>query len=299
VDSNNRSEVLQTSPFASWVPRRVTEHSRLLKKADRLRCRVPAALRRTHPSEWVPEYASRLGSRGALHLGLFEQPGQNEFFSNLIGNSPATVLRKEHGLCPTGETGCPFSISSEWWSTVTTRHGGCGVRMKDSGFGENWKHSRRLDHWEPRATLRVARRFLRHNGGRDEPTGPSQLERQVVHRPPCVFAGRTCDGSGYPSDGSSTQSWDGDVSGVRSSSGCYRINAAVWLAAASSTRMRCVGNRSPGRRAGSKNFSSRLSSHVHDRGRWCGNNLTRIPGHGSISSCRGTHAWMRPTPFTT
>ena len=54
--------------------------SRLLKKAHLLRWRARAALRRTHLSEWVPEYASRLESLAALHLGLFKQPGPKRVF---------------------------------------------------------------------------------------------------------------------------------------------------------------------------------------------------------------------------
>jgi hypothetical protein len=44
--------------------------SRLLKKAHLRRWRARAALRRTS------KYASRLASRAALHLDLFEQPGR-------------------------------------------------------------------------------------------------------------------------------------------------------------------------------------------------------------------------------
>jgi len=31
----------------------------------------------------TPKYASLLGISGALHLGIFEQPEKNQFFSNL------------------------------------------------------------------------------------------------------------------------------------------------------------------------------------------------------------------------
>jgi hypothetical protein len=59
--------------------RSLEKPSRLLKKAHLRRWRAPATLRRTR------KYASRLGSRAALHLDLFEQPGKNKFFSSLLG----------------------------------------------------------------------------------------------------------------------------------------------------------------------------------------------------------------------
>jgi hypothetical protein len=66
------------SPLCSAPP-----PSRLLKKAHLRRptCggypRAPATLRRTR------KYASRLGSRTALHLDLFEQPGRKQVFQHL------------------------------------------------------------------------------------------------------------------------------------------------------------------------------------------------------------------------
>jgi hypothetical protein len=52
--------------------------SRLLKNAHLLRFPHPSSLRRTF------KYASLLGISGALHLGIFEQPGGDHFFSNLL-----------------------------------------------------------------------------------------------------------------------------------------------------------------------------------------------------------------------
>jgi hypothetical protein len=53
--------------------------SRLLKKAHLRRCRVCALV-----AAYL-EYASLGSSRGALHLDLFEQPGEGGFFSNVLG----------------------------------------------------------------------------------------------------------------------------------------------------------------------------------------------------------------------
>jgi hypothetical protein len=50
---------------------------RLLKNAHLLRFPHPSSLRRTS------KYASLLRTSGAFHLGIFEQPAGNEFFSNL------------------------------------------------------------------------------------------------------------------------------------------------------------------------------------------------------------------------
>jgi hypothetical protein len=49
---------------------------RLLKNAHLLRFPHPSSLRRTS------KYASLLRISGALHLGIFEQPAENAFFSN-------------------------------------------------------------------------------------------------------------------------------------------------------------------------------------------------------------------------
>jgi hypothetical protein len=53
--------------------------SRLLKNAHLLRFPHLSSLRRTS------KYASFLRISGALHLGIFEQPGENHFFSKLLG----------------------------------------------------------------------------------------------------------------------------------------------------------------------------------------------------------------------
>ena len=50
--------------------------SRLLKNAHLRRCPYPSSLRRTS------KYASLLRISGALHLGIFEQPAGNDFFSS-------------------------------------------------------------------------------------------------------------------------------------------------------------------------------------------------------------------------
>ncbi len=52
--------------------------SRLLKNAHLLRFPHPSSLRRTY------KYASFLRISGALHLAIFEQPSEIEFFSNLL-----------------------------------------------------------------------------------------------------------------------------------------------------------------------------------------------------------------------
>jgi hypothetical protein len=51
---------------------------RLLKNAHLLRFPHPSSLRRTS------KYASLLRISGAFHLGIFEQPEKNQFFSNLL-----------------------------------------------------------------------------------------------------------------------------------------------------------------------------------------------------------------------
>jgi hypothetical protein len=48
--------------------------TRLLKNAHLLRFPHPSSLRRTS------KYASLLRISGALHLGIFEQPDENDFF---------------------------------------------------------------------------------------------------------------------------------------------------------------------------------------------------------------------------
>jgi hypothetical protein len=53
----------------------------LLKNGHLLRFPHPSSLRRT------AKYASLLRISGALHLALFEQPGKDDFFSNLLMNN--------------------------------------------------------------------------------------------------------------------------------------------------------------------------------------------------------------------
>jgi len=55
-----------------------SDSSRLLEKAHLLRFPHPSSLRRTS------KYASFLRISDALHLGLFEQPPKNDFFSKLV-----------------------------------------------------------------------------------------------------------------------------------------------------------------------------------------------------------------------
>jgi len=57
----------------------------VLKKAHLRRWLTRAALRRTR------EYASDLASLAALHLALFEQPEEIEFFSNLLSRCHRTT----------------------------------------------------------------------------------------------------------------------------------------------------------------------------------------------------------------
>jgi len=52
--------------------------NRLLKNTHLLRFSHPSSLRRT------PKYASLLRISRALHLGIFEQPEENAFFSKLL-----------------------------------------------------------------------------------------------------------------------------------------------------------------------------------------------------------------------
>jgi len=52
-------------------------HDRLLKNAHLRRSPNPSSLRRTF------KYASLLRISGALHLGIFDQPEENEFLNKL------------------------------------------------------------------------------------------------------------------------------------------------------------------------------------------------------------------------
>ena len=63
--------------------------SRLLKNAHLLRFPHPSLLRRTS------KYASLLRISGALHLGIFEQPAENDFFSNLLVTPVRSCMGKE------------------------------------------------------------------------------------------------------------------------------------------------------------------------------------------------------------
>ena len=60
--------------------------NRLLKNAHLPRFPHPSSLRRT------TKYASLLRISRALHLGIFEQPGANDFFNNLIRNQSSKKL---------------------------------------------------------------------------------------------------------------------------------------------------------------------------------------------------------------
>jgi hypothetical protein len=57
----------------------------LLKNGHLLRFPHPSSLQRT------AKYASLLRISGALHLALFEQPGENDFFSSLIVRDPKQI----------------------------------------------------------------------------------------------------------------------------------------------------------------------------------------------------------------
>jgi len=54
------------------------EINRLLKNAHLRRSPHPSSLRRT------PKYTSLLRISDVLHLGIFEQPAKNDFFSKLL-----------------------------------------------------------------------------------------------------------------------------------------------------------------------------------------------------------------------
>jgi hypothetical protein len=56
----------------------IWNYNRLLKNPHLLRFPCPSSLRRT------PKYASLLRTSGALHLGIFEQPGIAYLFSDLM-----------------------------------------------------------------------------------------------------------------------------------------------------------------------------------------------------------------------
>ncbi len=62
--------------------------SRLLKNVHLRRFPHPSSLQRTL------KYASLLRISGALHLGIFEQPGKDYFFSNLLEINPKILLEK-------------------------------------------------------------------------------------------------------------------------------------------------------------------------------------------------------------
>jgi hypothetical protein len=64
--------------WMTWVTSSSISLSGLLKNAHLLRFPHPSSLRRTS------KYASFLRISGALHLGIFEQPAENDFFSNLL-----------------------------------------------------------------------------------------------------------------------------------------------------------------------------------------------------------------------
>jgi len=61
--------------------------SRLLKNTHLLHCAHPSSLRRT------VQYASFLLISRALHLDVFDQPGRNYFFNNLLEKALVTMLR--------------------------------------------------------------------------------------------------------------------------------------------------------------------------------------------------------------
>ncbi len=62
----------------------VWDTSRLLKNVHLWRCPHPSSLRRTS------KYASFLRISGALHPGIFEQSGENDFFSKLLERPQGT-----------------------------------------------------------------------------------------------------------------------------------------------------------------------------------------------------------------
>jgi hypothetical protein len=66
-------------PFLSlFFPKKLPLSNRMLKNAHLLRSPRPSSLQRTY------KYASLLRISGALHLGIFEHPGKNYFFSSLL-----------------------------------------------------------------------------------------------------------------------------------------------------------------------------------------------------------------------
>jgi hypothetical protein len=65
--------------------------SRQLKNAHLRRCPHPSSLRRT------VKYASLLRISGASHLSIFEQPDENDSFSNLLGSTLSGFLIDPEG----------------------------------------------------------------------------------------------------------------------------------------------------------------------------------------------------------
>jgi len=58
--------------------------SRLLKNAHLLRCPAASPAWRRGKKSLLIRRDATLGISGALHLGIFEQPAENDFFRNLL-----------------------------------------------------------------------------------------------------------------------------------------------------------------------------------------------------------------------
>jgi hypothetical protein len=67
---------------------------RLLKNAHLRRFPLPSSLRRTL------KYASLLRISGALHLCIFDQPAENNFFNNLLLDGSHFIAQRSNPLNP-------------------------------------------------------------------------------------------------------------------------------------------------------------------------------------------------------
>ena len=65
----------------------IWNYNRLLENTHLLRFTRPSSLRRT------AEYASLLRTSGALHLGVFQQPGIAYLFSDLMNGKQLALLK--------------------------------------------------------------------------------------------------------------------------------------------------------------------------------------------------------------
>jgi hypothetical protein len=82
---------------------------RLLKNAHLLRFPHPSSLRRTFAKYASIDISLGLRTSGALHLGIFEQPEENDFFSNPLDSTGSLY---HSGLLLDGMSGVPAAVSA-------------------------------------------------------------------------------------------------------------------------------------------------------------------------------------------